>query len=184
VTHFLGGKLLVATPKLVDPNFHRTVVLICAHDENGAFGLVLNRPLESASVERHLPGWSEYAAPPASLFLGGPVEPAMAFALTGGAAAADTANSPVCPGLAQFDLARVSAAGWDYGSPVRLFAGYAGWGAGQLDAEVEEEAWFVVDAHPADAFTPDPQGLWRAVLRRQTGRLAMFAFAPTDPSAN
>jgi putative transcriptional regulator len=65
-----------------------------------------------------------------------------------------------------------------------VFAGYSGWGAGQLEREIEEEAWFVVDADPADPFSDNPETLWRDILKRQRGRLAMFAYAPKDPQVN
>lgn len=180
----LSGKLVVATPKLLDPNFHRAVVLICRHDENGAFGLILNRPLGDAPVAAHLPSWAEFAAHPAVMFLGGPVEPTMAFGLAGGDADHGLAQVPVIDGLSQVDLAGPPPSAWATNRTIRVFVGYAGWGAGQLDGEVDAGAWFVVDAAPSDALTPEPEMLWQAVLRRQPGRLAMFAFAPADPSAN
>ncbi len=88
----LAGKLLVATPSLVDPNFARTVVLICEHNAEGALGVVLNRPMEHATIGEHLPAWAPFVSTPPVIFQGGPVEPATALALgelTGAGARAD-----------------------------------------------------------------------------------------------
>lgn len=180
----LQGKLLVATPKLLDPNFVRTVVLICSHDEDGAMGLVLNRPVEGATLTGHVPTWSEFAAPPAVVFRGGPVEPAAGLGLGLFADPAIVSGwKPITGRVAILDLSQ---------SPgdvtglrrARVFAGYAGWGAEQVQEEIAEGAWFVLDAAEGDAFTGAPETLWREVLRRQPGRVAMFAFAPIDPRAN
>lgn len=180
----LSGKLVLATPKLLDPNFNRAVVLICRHDANGAFGLILNRPLRDAPVAAHLPAWAEFAAGPPVMFLGGPVEPAMAFGLAGGDVEPALGQVPVIDGLSQVDLAGPPPSAWVTNRTVRVFVGYAGWGAGQLDGEIDAGAWFAVEAEPSDALTSEPETLWQTVLRRQPGPLAMFAFAPADPSAN
>ncbi|HET7738744.1 MAG TPA: YqgE/AlgH family protein [Tepidiformaceae bacterium] len=181
----LTGKLLVATPVLTDPNFARAVVLVCSHDPSGAFGLILNRPLEGALLSEHLPGWASHASSPAVVFLGGPVEPSVAFALAsidGGQGG--EGFTPIFRGVSQLDLGLAKPEAHPPGVPIRVFVGYAGWGAGQLDGEVEAEAWFVVEPRADDAFTETPADLWHAILRRQGGRLAMFAYAPTDPRAN
>ena len=182
----LAGRLLVATPKLLDPNFLRTVVFLCFHDERGAFGLVLNRPLESAPVREHLPEWSEAAARPAVIFSGGPVEPSHAFGLARlrpTAEAPESGWTPVSDGLGIVDLSRPAEL-LTAVSAVRIFSGYSGWSAGQLEGEIEEGAWFVVDLHPEDPFSEQPESLWRDVLRRQRGDLALFAHAPLDPRVN
>jgi len=177
------GVLLVATPLLEDPNFRRTVVLLCAYDEDGAFGLVLNRPIDAAPVVDLLPEWSARVSAPSVLFSGGPVEPRQAFAL--GRSRALTAERWWTPVTAEVGLLSLDA---DPASAsvehVRLFAGYAGWSADQLRAEVAEEAWFVLEALPEDVFTRQPERLWQAVLRRQPGELSMFALFPPDPSLN
>jgi putative transcriptional regulator len=184
VAESLAGKLLVASPLLDDPNFNRTVVLLCAHSDGGAFGLVLNRP-SFVEVGDHLPQWLELLAAPSLLFNGGPVEPASAFGLA--SARSDVPEDgwmPVTERLGLLDL------GQDIGrlatrvKAVRIFAGYAGWSAGQIESEIEAEGWFVVESDPRDLFSSDPEGLWRTVLRRQAGKLAMFAFFPSDPAAN
>ena len=181
----LAGKLLVATPVLLDESFYRTVVLLLAHDENGAFGIVLNRPLESSLVSEHLPEWGEHVAAPARLFAGGPVEPDRALGLaaeTGG----DPAEGwmPMSPGHGLVDLGR-SPETIEVGlERVRVFTGYAGWGASQLEGEVASNAWFVVEAEPGDAFTDDPASLWKRVLSRQRGDVRMYALFPEDPRQN
>lgn len=181
----LIGKLLIAAPVLTDPNFARAVVLVCSHDPSGAFGLILNRPLEGALLSEHLPEWASYASSPAVVFLGGPVEPSVAFALASNDdVTRNDGFTPVFRGVSQLDLGVAMAEAHPPGVPIRVFVGYAGWGAGQLDGEVEAEAWFVVEPRASDAFTETPEDLWHAVLRRQAGRLAMFAYAPTDPRAN
>ena len=176
------GKLLVATPKLTDPNFARTVILMIAHDDNGALGVVLNRPITQAPLADHVPAWAGLAAPPGVVFLGGPVEPVRALGIgrIGGGAE--------CPGWTRLDgqtglvdLTREPADIDVAVREVRVFTGYAGWSAGQLDGEVQEDAWFVISAEPEDAFTADPATLWTTVLRRQSGKLAMFAHFPVIP---
>ncbi|MGE5595147.1 MAG: YqgE/AlgH family protein [Hyphomicrobiales bacterium] len=179
------GKLLVATPKLEDPNFHRTVVFVLMHDENGAFGLVVNRALE-LPVEAVLPAWSPVAVRPGVIFSGGPVEPTAAIGVGWSLSQRETPGfTHMTDGIGLVDL-RLSPGELpiDDFQSLRVFSGYAGWGAGQLEAEVEQEAWFVVDSSPADAFPEHPESLWRDVLLRQRGKLAMFAFTPVDPRVN
>ncbi len=183
MTESLAGRLLVATLSLVDPNFFRTVVLLCMHDDDGAMGLVLNRPITEAPVADHLPQWAPFAADPPVIFQGGPVERNAALVLGRYHPGMSPANR-IIGDLALLDLSRPAESYREDLTAVRVFAGYAGWGAGQLEREIAEEAWFVVPAEPDDALTPDPATLWRRVLRRQPGRLAMFAWAPEDPRVN
>lgn len=178
------GRLLVATPVLGDPNFDRTVVLLLEHGEQGALGVVLNRP-SPTDVTVPFPGWLAHVAAPPVVFTGGPVAPAAAIGLarTGLDAEAD-GWAPLLGRLGTVDLSRDPD---DLPVPVevlRVFAGYAGWEAGQLEGEIEAGAWFVVEARAEDAFSTAPARLWRTVLRRQRGRLAMFADAPPDPTVN
>ena len=186
MTESYAGKLLIASPKLVDPNFLRTVVLICSHDEKGAFGLVLNRPLEGVQVGEHVPAWVEHVAEPTVVFQGGPVEPTVGLGLALCREAEDAQGwTPVVGRMGLVDLARPPGAdGSTDIERARVFVGYSGWGAGQIEAEMADEAWFAVDAEPGDAFTEDPGRLWHDVLRRQGGKLAMFAFFPQDPTVN
>ncbi len=177
----LRGRLLVATPVLLDPNFVRTVILIADHDDNGAVGLVLNRPAELL-VADGLPGWEQLAAVPDVVFFGGPVGEGAAFCV--GLTEAPEQEWPritgrvhlLDPGADPAELAgRVASA--------RVFAGYAGWSAEQLEEEIAEGAWYVVDAVEEDLFT-DPTDLWNRVLRRQGGSLALVATHPLDPTLN
>ncbi len=181
-------RLLVATPELTDPNFFRSVVLVVEHNADGAFGLVLNRPTR-AHFDGPLGGWVELAAHPVVVFIGGPVQPEAVIAV-GGLGPEDVARdaegiTPIADGLVAVDLgadpALVRAGGV---TRVRVFAGYAGWGPGQLDGEIEAGGWFVVDAEADDPFDPDPAHLWARVLGRQPGRVRIFAHCPPDPSVN
>jgi putative transcriptional regulator len=178
------GRLLVATPTLQDPNFSRTVVLMLEHSEEGALGVVLNRPSELALAEA-LPEWGDLAATPPVVFAGGPVSPESAIGL--GRCDTDGAVdgwAPVGLGVGTVDLGRAPRDLPVRVEEVRVFAGYAGWTSGQLDAELAVDGWFVVDADPLDAFAAQPDQLWTSILRRQRGRLAVFANAPPNPSVN
>jgi putative transcriptional regulator len=173
-----AGSLLVASPVLMDPNFHKTVVLMLQCDADGAVGVVLNRPSEEP-VESHLPEWVRHLEDPPVVFVGGPVDRAVAI----GVVRSDRPSEPTAVnGVGMVDLASDPAAATP--GPVRVFSGYAGWGPGQAEAEVAEGAWFVLEARAEDVFTSTPAELWSAVLRRQGGRLAMWATFPLDPSMN
>ncbi len=177
------GALLVAAPQLVDPNFFRAVILVCSHDDNGSLGVILNRPTD-APVAEFLPAWVVHLAPPDVVFVGGPVQPEVAVALARrppGVAPAE-GWTPVAGGVGLLDLS-VEDAAPDL-VELRVFSGYAGWSAGQLEAEISAGDWFVVAGEPADSFTDDPEHLWREVLRRQPTTLARFAHFPPDPSLN
>lgn len=182
----LAGKLLVASPVLDDPNFTRTVVLLLEHTEDGALGLVLNRP-SGTSVGDALPQWVEQAADPAYVFLGGPVEPqaaiCLAEALIEGSPEGWRALNAATPMLGVLDLG-VDPAMVGGGLRLRVFAGYAGWTAAQLETEVSMGGWYVVDAEPTDVLSAAPTDLWRDVLRRQGGNLALVSTFPTDPRLN
>lgn len=181
-----AGRLLVATPELEDPTFRRAVVLVLEHGPEGALGVILDRPLD-LTVAEALPTWSDFAVAPPVLFAGGPVQSDAALAL-------GRLRHP-CVDPAPFghtvggDLVSIdldAAPGTADGALVamRVYAGYAGWGPGQLDAEIATGSWFVVDAEPGDAWSERPEGLWRSVLRRQAGAVAMFAGFPEDPAHN
>ena len=180
----LTGKLLVASPALEDENFRRTVIYICAHGPEGAFGLVLNRPVDSAPVGDHLPAWMEHVSAPEVIFRGGPVEGTAAFGLAERRAGVpDEGWLAVSAAIGLVDLGRAPQLAGEL-AKVRLFSGYSGWGAGQLEGELEADAWFVVGALTDDLFSPSPDELWRSVLRRQGGDLAMLAFFPVEPGLN
>lgn len=180
----LDGQLLVATPQLMDPNFARTVILVLNHDEDGALGVVINRPSVLA-VAQVLPDWSEAVAPPAMVFEGGPVSPesalAVAVAREGGPA---SGFQRVAVDYGLVDLEATPADLIPDLTGLRIFAGYAGWGDRQLEAEIDEGSWYVVAATPGDLLSPEPATLWRQVLRRQPGELAFVATFPDDPSHN
>ena len=185
VAQSLAGKLLIASLRITEPTFFRTVVLMCAHDDNGALGLVLNRPLNSEPVSRHLPQYEPFVQSPASIFTGGPVETSAALALARWKDWLITPTPNLVVGrVGLLDLAKPIEEVEAGVEEVRVFAGYAGWTGGQLEEELEQESWFVVDATAEDAFTRHPETLWRDVLRRQSGKLAMFAYAPRDPAIN
>lgn len=186
------GRLLLATPPLVDPNFDRTVVLVLEHNGEGALGLVLNRPSEEDEVPG-LDAWFEVASHPAVVFRGGPVETdtliGLAAADSDDRARADDAGggdgwAPLASGLGTVDLEAEPDDVSAHFHGFRLFRGYAGWGPGQLDDELAEGAWMVLDGIRSDPFTTEPDDLWRTVLRRQGGRLAWLANCPDDLSVN
>jgi putative transcriptional regulator len=179
------GMLLVATPQLLDPNFIDTVVLMLDVDDGGALGVVLNRP-SPIPVSEVLETWSDITSEPEVLFRGGPVSTEGALAV---AMLRDEEDVPVGfrevdgpLGLVDLDtpveLVTGSLAG------MRIFAGYAGWGADQLAAEIDEGSWYVVPGEAFDAFRLDPTELWRDVLRRQPGELAWHSTRPVDPELN
>jgi putative transcriptional regulator len=184
VAETLRGRLLVAAPGLRDPNFDRSVVLVVEHDADGALGLVLNRATATA-VADVLPAWEPLAGDPPVVFAGGPVDGTAAICLgSTRPGVVNPAVQAVTPTVGVVDLDADPALLTSDVAHVRVFAGYAGWGGGQLDEEVEADGWFVVDALPGDAFVAAPAGLWRAVLRRQPGRLALFSTFPDDPAHN
>lgn len=180
----LTGQLLVASPVLGDPNFAGAVILLIQHGPEGALGVVLNRPTP-VDVAEVLPTWEPYATGPGVLFQGGPVGLNNALAL----AAVPGWDEPlgwqrVSAGLGLVDLDAPPEILVGELSAMRIFAGYAGWGPGQLEDEIDEDAWFVVDAEPGDAFMEDPDSLWRRVLRRQRSELALMSTFTEDPSLN
>jgi putative transcriptional regulator len=179
----LKGKLLVANPALQDPNFDRTVVLVLEHHDEGAVGVILNRPSETA-VEEVLPLWASVAAEPAVVFVGGPVAPGSAIGLGCGPLPSGDGGgfTTVLGAVGVLDLS-LEPDELEVGD-VRVFSGYAGWSPGQLEGEIEAGGWFVVDALPGDASAVDAIDLWRLVLRRQGGDLALVASFPVDPSLN
>jgi putative transcriptional regulator len=180
----LTGRLLVATPALADPNFGRSVVLMLDHDGEGSLGVVLNRPTP-LGVADILLDWARYAGEPGVVFQGGPVSPDAALGLAvvpGGQGPAGWRRVHGAIGLIDLD-APPEALGRALGS-LRIFAGYAGWGPGQLEGELADGAWYVVESEPGDVSSPAPERLWRDVLRRQRGELAMLATYPDDASLN
>lgn len=181
----MTGRLLVATPTLKDPNFDRTVVLLVAHEPGGSLGVVLNRATEVPVVDV-LGDWSYLARDPAVLFEGGPVQPDSAICLA-------RMRSPVkrlrgfhqvSGAVGTIDLSADPERMRESIGGIRVFAGYSGWGSGQLEQEIEDGSWFVFDALPGDAFVDRPDDLWPMVLRRQGGMTAAVAHFPPDVALN
>lgn len=169
-----AGKLLVSTPKLVDPNFWRTVILILHHDENGGVGLVLNRPTLER-VSDHLEDWAATVAERDMVFYGGPVEPEMGIALT----TSSQSEAASLPGVYLADMTEDPPSTGE----TRIYSGYTGWASGQLEAEVAEGSWYVVPASPDDPFG-EPEKQWTRILRRQRGHLSLVSTFPIDASLN
>lgn len=160
------GRLLVAHPQLLDPNFAKTVIYVIEHSADGAVGVVLNRP-SGLAVRDVLPDLPELD--PDLVFIGGPVTPEIAIGLA--------------PGVPSPELVDIDT---EQGRETvrRIYSGYAGWTSGQLEAELDEGAWFVVDPTPEDVFHSDPLELWDSVVRRQGPDIAQWAFYPPDPRLN
>jgi len=174
----LRGQLLIASPGLADPNFHRSVVLITHHDEDGAMGLVLNQPSTTAVADA-VPELEDLVQLDDWVYVGGPVEPGAALLL------AELQDPAEATAVVFADI------GFPPADPtpgstrrLRVFAGYAGWSAGQLEAELDEAAWIVAPAEREDVFAEETDELWSAVLRRKGGRFAILATMPPDPSLN
>jgi putative transcriptional regulator len=176
------GQLLVAGPALLDPNFWRTVVLVVEHNEEGALGLVLNRPSET-SVADAVPELASMVDPEERLFIGGPVQPSAVIVLA-------EFEDPSDAALLAFDDVGVLGTGPSPEEPTagvragRAFLGHAGWGAAQLDGELERGDWILEPARLEDAFSVDARGLWSEVLTRKGGSYALVARMPADPSMN
>ena len=175
----LRGRLVVATPALGDSNFAHTVVFLLDHSDEGALGVVLNRPSE-IDVKSALPRWDALVAQPDVVFLGGPVQPEAVVAL-GQPAKQSDGVAPVSEGVGVVDLRTDPLLLIGDVTGMRLFAGYSGWSGGQLEEEIAQGGWFVVDAQPEDVFGDRPDDLWVRVLQRQGG---VFVTVSEDPSLN
>jgi putative transcriptional regulator len=177
----LEGQLLIASPSLLDPNFHRTVVLVTEHTDEGAAGLVLNRPSDAA-VSELVPQLEVLADVGVEVWLGGPVQPNGVLVL-GEFIDPDDAAVPLFGALG-FPALDEPDTVVDVTIRRRVFAGYAGWGAGQLEEEVERDDWFLEPTQPDDPFTDAPDALWGDVLRRKGGIYELVSRIPDDPSVN
>ena len=179
----LRGQLLVAGPTLLDPNFHRTVVLIVEHeDSGGAMGLILNRR-SPIPAEQAIPELGDALEPDDRLWMGGPVQTTSVVVLAdfeGSELDSMVVHRPLGLVLPDSDLEEVGGAV----RRARAFLGYAGWAPGQLESELERGDWIIADFSPADAFTEEPDGLWAEVLGRKGGQYALLATMPPDPSVN
>jgi putative transcriptional regulator len=176
------GRLLVAAPALVDPNFRRSVVLMLEHSPDGALGLVLNRPTPLVSREALPEALASVMPEGERIFQGGPVQPEAVIVLADFEDASQAATIAfgsvgiVDPGGAAARQGGIRA--------IRAFGGYAGWAGGQLEQEVAEEAWVDAEAQAEDVFTDDHTGLWSRVLERKGGSWRLIARMPEDPSVN
>jgi putative transcriptional regulator len=179
----LRGKLILAGPMLKDPNFDRTVVLITEHSEEGAMGLVLNRPSE-ATIGDAVPDLTWVADAEDTVYVGGPVAPNGVIVLAewtdpGQAVVLVEDDLGFVPGDADDPEALATAI-----RRARVYAGHAGWGPGQLENELAEEAWIVEAPLREELFSDDAEGLWPAVLRRMGREFALLSTMPPDPSLN
>ena len=176
----LAGQLLISSPSLVDRNFRRTVVLVTHHDGDGAVGLVLSRPSE-LRIDEAVPDLGDLPYADEVVYIGGPVQPEAVVVLVELGGPLENSEPIVGnvvympPGVDTDDLPA---------SRARVFAGYSGWGPGQLEQELEEPAWIVAPALPADVFASDPDELWRTVLKRKGKKFALIATMPYDPGLN
>ncbi len=171
VPRSLEGSLLISAPHLWDPNFRRTVVFIIEHNADGAMGLVINNPTDM-DARGILPEWDRFIVEPPVVFLGGPVAVESAIGLArmtsghGEVGLVDLATEP--EGVAA----------------LRVFAGYSGWGAGQLEDEMGESAWLIVRPEVDDVLDPDPRGLWERVVNRLPDSMRVLRTMPHDPGLN
>lgn len=176
----------MATPPLDDPNFDRSVVFMIEHGEDGAIGVVINRPLTDR-LEEPLDRWQEYLSEPALLHDGGPVDHTALIGLARGRrTSSDSIDNamPIGDDIWSIDLAADPVIVMTHFDSLRVFRGYAGWSPGQLDTEIRAGAWIVIGGSDEDVFSDDPVGLWRRALARQGGRLAWLAEAPEDLDLN
>ncbi len=178
------GRLLVAAPHLDDdPNFRRAVVLVLEHADEGALGIVLNDPMEVAAGEA-LPEPLAGVVPEGdAVFRGGPVQPGTVIVL------ADfhdpgTAGGITFGSVGILDPESVGSGNRPEMRTARAFGGYSGWGGGQLEYEIRQDAWIDAEASAADVFTGNPGALWRAVLERVGGSYRLMATTPDDPLLN
>jgi putative transcriptional regulator len=182
---YATSKLLVATPRTGGEVFRRSVVLVLHHDEDGAQGVVLNRPL-AAPVSSVLPPWQDYVTDPATVFQGGPValDSALGLVTVPGDDHEPMGVRLLFGGIGLVDLDIPPLVVVPVVAGLRIFAGYAGWSGGQLEREIRDGGWYVVESEARDAFTSEPESLWFTVLRRQRGHLAFVASLPEDPTMN
>lgn len=178
-----GGRLLIASPALAESPFRRAVILMIEHSEDGALGVILNRPTEDFAVEA-VPGrLAEAVRMDDRVHEGGPVRPEAMIVL------ADFADVDQAAAVAFDSVGIVNPDADEEGleaeiSAIRVFSGYAGWDAGQLERELDEDSWIDAETMPGDVFTADPDSLWSRVLERKGGRYRLVATMPADPSLN
>lgn len=177
------GRLLISEPFLPDPNFERTVVLLCEHNEEGSFGFVLNKPsiLKVNEVMQDLEGVENL------VFVGGPVQQDTLHFIHRNASlenAVEIVEKIYWGGafenlMAMLDSRQITAV------DIRFFLGYSGWGPGQLDSELAQDSWIVCD-YVTDQllFDTGPDVMWRKALENMGGRFSMYSNYPVDPRLN
>jgi len=176
----LSGQLLIAGANLFDPNFRRAILLVAHHDDEGAIGVILNRPADT-TVGEAAPDLTALVGAEERVFVGGPVQPQSAVVLA-------EFEDPELAGVIAFDS--IGFLGADDPAAVtgirrgRVFVGHAGWGPGQLEQEMDMDSWLTDSARAEDVFAPDPVGLWGRVLRRKGRDFEILATMPFDPSTN
>jgi putative transcriptional regulator len=177
----LRGHLLIAGANIFDPNFRRTVILVAEHDDNGAVGVILNRPAET-TVREAVPLLAPLVPLDEKVYVGGPVEPNAAVVLADFSDPTDQAQQVM--GSVGFLRAEVETDIVERIDRARVFAGYAGWAPGQLEGELAGSDWIIEPAQPDDVFSDDPEELWSAVLKRKGGKFHLLASMPLDPTTN
>lgn len=184
------GDLLVASVaskhKVLDQHFDDSVVLLLQADDEGAVGVVLNRPLVEAGLREELAGWGPQLSVPQVVFQGGPVEPTAAVCLASlpMGLEAPLGYTRLFGSIGALELDTPMPLVQDVYADLRVFAGYAGWQAGQLEDEVEQGLWHLVPAVADDIFSREPEQLWRSVLRRCFDQTAFFATWTSEPQLN
>lgn len=173
-----AGQFLVATPLVWGVPFDRAVVLVLEHDEGGAVGLVLNAATD-IPVEDHLPSLAPFVSPPSTIHIGGPVETETAIVLT----RSGTASFLRPTELANIGIIDPADLPKDVDA-MRVFAGYAGWEAGQLDDELDEGAWWVIPPDRTVVFAQDMSGLWDASVVRAPGTIPFHRTYTSDRTTN
>ncbi|WP_288338320.1 YqgE/AlgH family protein [uncultured Gordonia sp.] len=182
-----AGTLLLASTDLLEPTFARTVIYVIEHNDAGSLGVVLNRVSQTA-VHNVMPSWTDLAAQPRALFVGGPVKQDSALCLGVVRRGADISGieqiRPVSGRVALIDLDADPELIGPVLEGLRIFAGYAGWGIGQLDAEMAQDSWMLASALPRDILAPSTTDIWADVLRRQPWPLPLLATHPVDVTGN
>ena len=177
------GTLLIAPPMMQDPNFRRSVVLLCEHGVDGSFGLILNRAI-STQLADVVEGMNLYEGP---LCMGGPVQPNTLHVL-------HRLGSRVGESIEVIDevfwggdfeiIQQLVENEKTSAGEIRFFLGYAGWSPGQLDMEIEQDGWILAPPDESFIFPEDPEALWTTILRKMGGEYALLANFPDDPRLN
>lgn len=182
------GRLLVAMPALGDPNFDHTIVMIVGGYEDGYQGVIINESTHE-DVMSTVPDWWQLAAVPRAIHRGGPCDSELVLCLAIGRHDLDIVGvEPVYRFASQTVYRLEGAVDPDATigklAGVRMFRGYAGWSAEQLETEIAEGAWLCVPSEPTDVITAQPARLWREVLERQAGPAAFLRTCPANPERN